>query len=78
MEGSSVKEFVKTLTPIIDFGTLTKGDKIFNRTSLNIGYIDTFDHIEYWSEDREIIFYTNCKGESWHGRAKGYWYYYKQ
>ncbi len=74
----SVEDFIKTLEPITDFSTLKKGDKIFNRCSLSVDYIDTFDHIEHWSEDREIIFYQNYKGELWNGITKNYWYYYKQ
>lgn len=69
-----VKEYIKTLKPISDFSLLKKGDKIFNRESLSIDYIDTFDHIEQWG-DREIIFYTNCNGELWNGRTGDYWFY---
>ncbi|MBX4266564.1 hypothetical protein [Clostridium estertheticum] len=72
-----VEEFIKTLTPITNFNTLKKGDKIFNRCSLSVSYIDTFDHIEHWSEEREIIFYRNFKNELWHGRTENYWYFYK-
>lgn len=74
---NKVKEFVRNLTPITDFSNLKKGDKIFNRCSLSVEYVDTFDHIEYWSEGRVIIFYKNYKGESWYGDAEDYWYYYK-
>lgn len=74
----TVDEFVKTLIPITDFGTLQKGDKIFNRCSLSVDYVDTFDHIEHWSEGREIIFYKNHKGELWHGRTDDYWFFYKE
>lgn len=73
----SVNEFVKTLKPITDFSKLQKGDKIFNRCSLSVNYIDTFDHIEHWSGDREIIYYENYKGELWSGETKDYWFYYK-
>lgn len=68
-------ELVKTLKPITDFSILKKGDKIFNKESLSPEYIDTFDHIEQWSDDRLIVFYYNYKGEYWHGQAEGYWYY---
>lgn len=74
----SVEEFIKTLTPITDFSKLQKGDKIFNRCSLSVDYVDTFDHIEHWNEDREIIFYKNYKGELWHGKTGDYWFYYKE
>lgn len=74
----SVDEFIKTLTPITDFSSLQKGDKIFNRYSLNVDYVDTFDHIEHWSEGREIVFYKNFKGEEWHGRTENNWFYYKK
>lgn len=74
----SVGEFIKTLTPITDFSTLKKGDKIFNRCSLSVDYVDTFDHIEDWSEDRKIVFYRNYKDELWHGKAEDYWFYYNE
>lgn len=74
----SVEEFIKTLTSIKDFSTLKKGDKIFNRCSISSNYVDTFDHVENWSGDREIIFYKNDKGELWNGRTKDYWFYYKE
>lgn len=70
-----VREYAKTLTPITDFATLNKGDKIFNSNSLSIEFKDTFDHIESWSGDREIVFYYNCKGELWNGKTSDYWYY---
>lgn len=73
-ENLIVEEFVQTLTPITDFTTLTKGGKIFNHYSLDIKYIDTFDHLEYW-DDREIIFYKNYKDEIHWGHTKGCWYY---
>lgn len=75
---TSIKEFVKALTPITDFSTLKTEDKIFNRCSLSIDYVDVFDHIEYWSEGREIIFYKNNKGELWNGATEDYWFYYKE
>lgn len=68
----SVSEFIKALTPITDFNTLKKGDKIFNRCSLSIDYVDTFNHIEH-CEGSEIIFYRNYKGESWNGPTENYW-----
>lgn len=43
---NEVREFIQTLRPITDFSTLNKGDKIFNKESLSVNYIDTFDHIE--------------------------------
>lgn len=70
-----VKDYIKTLKPITDFSTLKIGDKIFNRCGLSIDFVDTFDHIEYWSGDREVIFYRNYKGELWHGETSDYWYY---
>lgn len=73
-----MEEFIKTLTPITDFSTLKKGDKIFNRCSLSVDYVDTFDHIEMWSGGREIIFYKNYKGELWNGPTKDYWFYYNE
>lgn len=73
---NEVKELCKTLTPIKDFSTLKKGDKLFNRCSLSIDFIDTFDHIEQWSGDREVIFYKNNKGKLWNGETKDYWYRY--
>lgn len=72
-----VNEFVKTLKPITDFSKLQKGDRIFNRCSLSVDYVDTFERIEYWSGDREIIYYKNYKGELWSGETKDYWFYYK-
>lgn len=78
---SKVDELIKALKPIIDWSTVNKGDKIFNRCSLSENYIDTFDHIEDWSDNRLrnrlIVFYKNYMGEEWHGDAIGYWYYYK-
>ncbi len=73
----SVSEFIKTLSPITDFSKLQKGAKIFNRHSVSVDYVDTFDHIEHWSGDREIIFYKNYKGELWNGETGDNWYYYK-
>lgn len=73
-----VKELCNTLKPITDFSTLKKGEKIFNRHSLNIEFIDTFNHIENWDEEREIIFYKNIKGELWNGETKDNWYYYNK
>ena len=74
---NEVEELCKSLTLIKDFSTLKKGDKIFNRCSLSAEY-DTFDHIEQWEEDREIIFYKNNKGELWNGETKDYWYYHEE
>jgi len=71
-----VKEFIKTLQKITDFKTLKKGDKIFNKYSLKVEYISTFDHIEY-NDGVPNIFYRNCKGELFNGNTVGYWYYYK-
>lgn len=71
----NVSEFIKTLKPITDFSTLKNGDKIFNRCSLSVDFVDTFDHLEIWDDDGEIVYYTNCKGEYWWGKAQGYWYY---
>lgn len=75
-ERKNVKEYIKTLEPITDFSTLKKGDKIFNKESLRVDYVDTFDHVETWG-DREIVFYINSRGEMWNGEAQGYWYYVK-
>lgn len=74
-ELQKVKELIKTLKPITDFSTLKKGDKIFNKTSLSVDYVDIFDHIEKWDDERLIIYYINYKGEFWHGETEGYWYY---
>ena len=71
---NKVKDYIKSLVLITDFSTLKKGDKIFNKESLSVDYIDTFDHIETWG-DRQVVFYINCKGELWYGYAEGYWYY---
>lgn len=72
-----VQDFIKTLKSITDFSILKKGDKIFNRCSLSVEYVDTFDHIEHL-DNKEIIFYYNCKGEFWHGKTDDYWYYYEE
>lgn len=77
MEYNRVSDFIKTLKLITDFNTLKQGDKIFNRCSLSADYVDTFDHIEHWDEDKEIIFYKNSKGELWWGETGDYWYYYE-
>lgn len=69
-----VKEYIKTLKPITDFSLLKKGDKIFNRESLSINYIDKFDRIENWN-GKQIIFYTNSSGESWNGVTEDYWFF---
>lgn len=74
---NSVTELIETLTPITDFSTLKRGDKIFNRCSLNIEYVDTFDHMEEWDEIGEQVFYYNYKGELWNGKTEDFWYYYK-
>ena len=73
---SKVDELIKTLEPITDWSTVKKGDKIFNKCSLDINYIDIFKRVEHWSDNRTIVFYINYKGELWHGDAEGYWYYY--
>lgn len=74
---NKVDELIKTLVPITDWSTVNKGDKIFNKCSLDVNYIDTFKRVEEWSDNRTIVFYKNYKGEEWHGEAEGYWYYYK-
>ena len=74
---NEVREFVQTLRPITDFSTLNKGDKIFNKESLSVNYVDIFDHIEKWDDGRLIVYYHNYLGEYWWGKTKGYWYYYK-
>lgn len=74
MERNEVKEFIKTLKPITDFSTLKKGDKIFNRCSLGVDFVDTFERIENWKGE-EIIWYTNFYGELWWGETGNYWYY---
>jgi len=71
-EPLSVKEYVKTLTPIEDFGALVEGQKIFNKQSLDVSYVDTF--VSYDTE-RDIVTYRNYKGETWSGSGKGYWYF---
>lgn len=75
IEKQKVEELVKILKPITDFSTLKKGDKIFNKESLSVDYVDTFDHIEEWDNGTLILYYFNCKGEYWWGKAEGYWYY---
>jgi len=72
-----VNELIKTLEPITDWSMVKKGDKIFNKCSLDVNYIDIFNRIEHWSDNRVVVFYTNYKGESWHGDVEGYWYYVK-
>lgn len=67
-----VQEYVKTLKPVEDFGVLKEGQKIFNKQSLNIDYVDTF--ISYDAE-KDTIKYKNYKGETWCGAGKGYWYF---
>ncbi|MBE5940815.1 MAG: hypothetical protein E7266_10560 [Lachnospiraceae bacterium] len=68
----NVKEYIKNLKPVEDFKTLKKGDKIFNKQSLNISYIDTF--ISY-NEEKDIVEYENHIGEIWCGAGRGYWYF---
>ena len=68
----AVKEYVKTLKPIENFEILKEGQKIFNRQSLDVAFVDTF--ISYDS-DRDIVEYKNYKGETWRGAGKGYWYF---
>lgn len=68
----SVKEYIKTLKPIEDFESLVEGQKIFNKHSLDVSYVDTF--VSYKPE-RDIIEYKNCDGEIWCGKGKGYWFY---
>ncbi len=68
----TVREYVKTLEPIEDLSSLIEGQKIFNKESLDISFVDTF--ISY-DEERDILEYKNSTGEVWCGRGKGYWYY---
>lgn len=68
----SVKEYVKTLKSIEDFGLLKEGQKIFNKQSLSIDYVDTF--ISY-NIEKDVVEYKNYKGETWCGVGKGYWYF---
>lgn len=68
----SVKEYVKTLKPIEDFGVLKEGQKIFNKQSLSIDYVDTF--VSYDAE-KDVVEYKNHKGEIWYGAGNGYWYF---
>ena len=75
-----VDAYVKTLMPISDFTVLKKGDKIFNRHSNRVEFVDTFDHIETYDNDndksRRIIFYYNKYGELWNGEiVPGDWYF---
>lgn len=56
-----IKEFIKTLTPITDFSKLQKGDKIFNRCSLSVDYVDTFDHIKRSGNGKDTIFYKKLQ-----------------
>lgn len=71
-EALNVKEYIKTLRLIEDFGELKKGQKIFNKQSLSVDYVDTF--ISYDAE-ADIIEYKNYKNEIWCGPGKGYWYF---
>ena len=71
-ESLSVKEYVKTLLPIEDFGVLMEGQKMFNKQSLDVSYVDTF--VSY-DKERDIVTYRNYKGELWRGYGKGYWYF---
>ena len=68
----SVKEYVNTLKPVEDFGILKEGQKIFNKRSLSIDYVDTF--VSY-DVEKDIVEYKNYKGEIWCGAGKGYWYF---
>jgi FKBP-type peptidyl-prolyl cis-trans isomerase (trigger factor) len=76
IEREKVKEFIKTLTKITDFKTLKKGDKIFNKDSLSVDFVSTFDHVEY-NDGVATIYYKNCIGLDFHSNTAGYWYYYK-
>lgn len=69
---NEVVEYVKTLRPITDFSTLTEGQKIFNKYSLDVSYEDTF--VSY-DEEHDIIEYRNYKGQLWCGGGKDFWYY---
>lgn len=71
----TVKEYIKGLKPIENFETLKEGQKIFNKQSLDISYVDTF--VSYDSK-KDIVTYKNCNGETWSGKGKGYWYYINQ
>jgi len=68
----SVKEYVKTLKPIEDFKALVEGQKIFNKLSLSVDFVDTF--VAY-DVDRDVVTYRNYKGEVWRGEGQGYWYF---
>ena len=78
MELPKVKELINFLTPITDFSTLKKGDKILNKESLSIDCVDTFDHIERWDDGKLILYYFNYKGEYYWGEAEEYWYYFNK
>ena len=67
-----VQEYVKTLRPIIDFTSLKEGQKMFNKQSLAVSYIDTF--VSY-KPDRDIVEYKNDKGEIWCGKGEDYWFF---
>lgn len=68
----SVEKYVNMLNPIVDFSALTVGQKIFNKESLDVAFIDTF--ISY-TQDNDIVKYKNYKGEIWYGKGKDYWFF---
>jgi hypothetical protein len=72
-----VEEYIKTLKPITDFNTLAKGDRIFNRHSLSVEFVDTFDHIEKW-EDKDVVIYFDYEGKRWLAYTEDLWFYYKK
>jgi len=68
----SVEAYAKTLKPIVDFTVLKEGQKMFNRTNLDVLYVDTF--VTYMP-DRDVVEYENHKGEIWCGEGKDYWFF---
>lgn len=71
----TVEEKIKSLEMITDFSTLKKGDKIFNKKSLSVDFIDTFDHIKKDEDGKLIVYYYNHRGEYHWWAAEGCWYY---
>lgn len=71
-EPMPVVDYVKTLKPIDNLSAVAKGQKIFNKYSIDVSFVDTF--ISY-SPYEDIVEYENSKGEIWRGAGKGYWFF---
>ena len=70
-----ILEYVKTLPLITNFSELVKGDKIFNKESFKVEYVDIFDHMEKWENGIDMICYVNYFGELRYGVAENFLYY---